>query len=93
MMVSVEIVYSPEKEKPVVFKRVQLKAGATVKDALDAAAWYDNYPETRSFKIGIFSRVVTEKTVLTSGDRIEIYRPLFINPKEARVKRAAGRSP
>jgi putative ubiquitin-RnfH superfamily antitoxin RatB of RatAB toxin-antitoxin module len=61
--------------------RLDLPAGATVHDAL-AAAGID------ARQVGIFGRRVSVDARLSDGDRIEIYRPLTIDPKEARRKRA-----
>ena len=40
-------------------------------------------------KVGIFGKAAALSATLTEGDRIEIYRPLIADPKEARKKRAA----
>lgn len=42
----------------------------------------------RDDRLGIFARKVSPDTVLRDGDRVEIYRPLRVDPKEARRKRA-----
>lgn len=60
---------------------VALPAGATVRDALAAAAM-------KGEAVGIFGKRVTMETKLTDGDRVEIYRPLAMDPKEARRRRA-----
>ena len=39
-------------------------------------------------RIGIFTRKVTPDRVLEEGDRVEIYRPLVLDPMEARRRRA-----
>lgn len=39
-------------------------------------------------KVGIFGKVVELSTPVTPGDRIEIYKPLIIDPKQARRLRA-----
>jgi len=39
-------------------------------------------------KLGIFGKIVPQNTRLKEGDRIEIYRPLIIDPKESRRQRA-----
>lgn len=39
-------------------------------------------------RIGIFGKCVSLDALLSEGDRIEIYRPLMQDPKEARRKRA-----
>jgi putative ubiquitin-RnfH superfamily antitoxin RatB of RatAB toxin-antitoxin module len=39
-------------------------------------------------QLGIFGRVVSQDQILAAGDRVEIYRPLLIDPKESRRQRA-----
>ena len=39
-------------------------------------------------RVGIFSEFVELDAMLHDGDRIEIYRPLFIDPKQRRKLRA-----
>jgi putative ubiquitin-RnfH superfamily antitoxin RatB of RatAB toxin-antitoxin module len=58
-----------------------LPAGATVRDALAAA-------NMKGAVVGIFGRRVELETRLADGDRVEIYRPLAMDPKEARRRRA-----
>jgi len=41
-------------------------------------------------KVGIYSRVVKLDAALLNGDRIEVYRPLKVDPKQARKERAIG---
>ena len=41
--------------------------------------------------IGIFGRVVAPDALLKDGDRVEIYRPLLADPKDARRTRARHR--
>ena len=60
---------------------VRLADGATVRDALAASGFKGN-------QVGIFGKRVTLDTPLANGDRVEIYRPLTMDPKEARRRRA-----
>jgi putative ubiquitin-RnfH superfamily antitoxin RatB of RatAB toxin-antitoxin module len=39
--------------------------------------------------VGIWGKVTAPDTVLSAGDRVEIYRPLTVDPKEARRRRVA----
>ena len=39
--------------------------------------------------MGIYSQAVAADTVLEDHDRVELYRPLLIDPKENRRRRAA----
>ena len=64
-------------------------ATATVDDAIRASGISAQLP--KGFKpaaIGIFGRTVSASDTLHDGDRIELYRPLKIDPKEARRRRA-----
>ena len=40
--------------------------------------------------LGVFGKTVADDYVLQAGERVEIYRPLLIDPKENRRRRAAG---
>lgn len=70
-----------------------LSEGATVEDAIAQSGFREARPEIeiRADRIGIFSRKVALDTRLHDGDRVEIYRPLKLDPKEARRRRARGR--
>jgi len=69
---------------------LRLPAGATVADAIAASGLRHARPdiEIRPDRLGIFSRKATLDTPLREGDRVEIYRPLKMDPKEARRLRA-----
>lgn len=70
---------------------LQVPAGATVNDALRLSRIANEFPELdlAHCALGIFGQVVTADRVLEPGDRVEIYRPLLIDPKEVRRLRAA----
>lgn len=67
-----------------------LPDGATVADAIAQSGIRDAWPdlEIRADRIGIFARKASLDMMLRDGDRVEIYRPLKIDPKEARRLRA-----
>ena len=67
---------------------VELPAGATVADALAAARMAERHPGLDLSQVGIYGRRVSADTALREGDRVEIYRPLAMDPKEARRDRA-----
>jgi len=64
---------------------VELPAGATVRDALAASGLAPNLEKQAC---GIFGKRVALEHPLAEGDRVEIYRALAIDPKEARRRRA-----
>ena len=78
----VEVVYAEPEAAEV--RAVDLPAGATVRDALAACGF-----QLQNHAVGIFGKRVALDQRLVDGDRIEIYRPLAIDPKEARRRRAA----
>ena len=71
---------------------LDLPAGATAGDAIERSAIVSEagIPDENLRHIGIFGRPVDRQTILRDGDRVEIYRPLKIDPKEARRRRASG---
>jgi putative ubiquitin-RnfH superfamily antitoxin RatB of RatAB toxin-antitoxin module len=71
-------------------RRLQLPLGSTAKEAIRRSGVLSQWPEIdlESAKIGIFSRPATLDTVLQTGDRVEIYRPLTLAPVDARRLRA-----
>ena len=85
-MIRVEVVYARRDGTDLV--TVQLPAGATVRDAI-AAAGIATGADPRA--LGIFGKRVRADAPLADGDRVEIYRPLLLDPKERRRQRAARR--
>ena len=75
----VEVVYAQPETAEV--RSVQVPAGATVADAVAASGLQGSV-------FGVFGKQVLPTHPLREGDRVEIYRPLQIDPKEARRRRA-----
>lgn len=71
---------------------LELAAGTTVGEALTAVRRLTpfNQLDLEAVPVGIFGRPVTRDEVLSAGDRVEIYRPLPVDPREARRRRARG---
>ncbi|MEW8028016.1 MAG: RnfH family protein [Candidatus Thiodiazotropha sp.] len=63
----------------------------TARQAIETSGILEMFPEIDldTNKIGIFGKAAKLDTLLAEGDRVEIYRPLIADPKEARKKRAA----
>lgn len=93
-MINVEVVYADECEQALL--KAQLPDNSIVMDAIYASGILDRFPEINlnNQKIGIFGDSVEKTDPLSDGDRVEIYRPLKVDPKEARrqrVKELRGR--
>lgn len=70
---------------------LELAPGATVADALAASEVLRHHPELGPAPaVGIHSRRARPDQLLRDGDRVEVYRPLTLDPKEARRRRAAA---
>lgn len=74
-------------------KALWLPAGATVGAAIEASGIRDAVAELgdAELEVGVFSQVRRPADPLYDGDRVEIYRRLTIDPKEARRVRVAVR--
>jgi putative ubiquitin-RnfH superfamily antitoxin RatB of RatAB toxin-antitoxin module len=72
---------------------VTLPAAATVADAIAASGVLDRRPEVAATPpdVGIWGRACALTQRLEDGDRVELYRPLTVDPKEARRVRAEVR--
>ncbi len=72
--------------------QVLLPMGATVADALAGArAQSTETGVPWDADVGIFGELCDRSAVPRDGDRIEIYRPLKLDPKESRRERARAR--
>lgn len=69
---------------------VELAPGATVGQAVAASGLLSLEPELARapLEVGVWNRSVALETAVRDGDRIEVYRPLTLDPKEARRLRA-----
>lgn len=81
---TVEVVFAAKESQ--VLREVRLAPGATVADAIVAADVATEFPDedVAALTCGIWGRVVDRDRVLTDGDRVELYRPLQLDPREAR---------
>ncbi len=69
---------------------VEMREGATVRDAIiesGVIAHCSNVSLEKN-QVGIFGKLATLDTPVTSGDRVEMYRPLKMSPMEARRLRS-----
>ena len=88
LLLEIEVVYALPTRQSV--KAVRVQVGTTVHQAIQASGIEDNFPQIdlSQDSVGIFSQKVELDHVLNDGDRVEIYRPLQVSPKEARRLRA-----
>ncbi len=66
-----------------------MPSGSTVHDAIAASELLTRRPELRdSIDAGVWGQRCALDRPLADGDRVELYRPLTIDPKEGRRLRA-----
>ncbi|OQW71779.1 MAG: RnfH family protein [Proteobacteria bacterium ST_bin11] len=83
-LIAVEVAYAtPERQLLI---PVSLEANSTVEQAIDASGILQECPEINLSQqmVGIFGLVCNLDKIVSSEDRVEIYRPLRQNPMEAR---------
>lgn len=87
----VEVVYATPEQQDVAV--VEVPPGATAIAAIHASGILQRHPEIdlARQKIGVFGKLARAGTALRDGDRVEIYRALRVDPREARRARASGR--
>lgn len=89
----VEVVFA-ESDKQILLD-VVVEPGTTVAEVIAASGIEQRFDTENldSFPVGIWGRVVDRGHEVQSGDRVEIYRPLVIDPRKARRQLAeAGRT-
>ncbi|MFP4138004.1 MAG: RnfH family protein [Halomonas sp.] len=94
--IDIEVAFALPERQRVIPLRVPL--GTTARQAVALADLPAHFPEVApatfaEADLGLFGRRLREPDVhrLRAGDRVEVYRPLIIDPKVARQARAAAR--
>ena len=84
---SIEVCYALPDGQTLV--AVDLPEGATLQQALDASGILQRYPQIdlSTQKVGVFGKLKPLDAVLADHDRVEIYRPLLVDPKVSRQRR------
>jgi uncharacterized protein len=88
----VEVAYARPDTQAII--TLDLPERSTAEQAIRQSGVMARFPEIdlEKNRIGIFSRPCPLDQALREGDRVEIYRPLIADPKEARRNRAAGKA-
>lgn len=89
-MITIEVAYARPDTQALL--SVQVPLGTTLLEAVARSGIVLQFPEInlQAATLGVFSRIEKKPAsyIVQEGDRIEIYRPLLIDPKEARKARA-----
>ena len=89
---NIEVVYATRERQEIV--PVVVEEGATASDAVRVSGLCERHPglDAGALRVGIFGSEVSGGTLVAHGDRVEIYRPLKVDPKAARRAKARARS-
>jgi putative ubiquitin-RnfH superfamily antitoxin RatB of RatAB toxin-antitoxin module len=87
--INIEVAYAePDRQS---LKALAVDQGTTAISAVEQSGIFDEYEhlkEIEELSLGIFGKKCPNDQVLEAGDRVEIYRPLLVDPKEARRLKA-----
>lgn len=90
--ISIEVAYATKEQQKII--PLEVPEGTTIKEAIQQSGILSLFPEIdlTHQKVGIFSKICELTDLIQAGARIEIYRPLTIDPKEARRNKAKVQS-
>ena len=85
--IHVEVAYCPALGQ-IDLVALTLPAGATLAEALDASGLRQRHAlPAEGLRLGVWGKPREPGQVLRERDRVEVYRPLQVDPKEARRQR------
>ena len=89
LTIEVEVAYALAERQIIV--AMEVPAGTTARDAVRRAGLEKEFPDIDAVQcdIGVFGQRVKSDYVLRAGERVEIYRLLEMDPREARRRLAA----
>jgi uncharacterized protein len=90
-LIEIEVAYAKPEEQVIV--TIKVPQGTTIGEAVIFSGLLERFPEISlsELKAGIFGVSCKPEQIVGQGDRVEIYRPLIHDPKEARRQRALKR--
>ncbi len=97
--IQVEVAYATPEHQLII--AVKVPEGCTALEAVEQSGITERFDTINIYQdpMGIFSQPLNGKVlpepsdyILQAGDRIEIYRPLLIDPKQARLNRAKNKA-
>ena len=86
--VAIEVVFAvPEKQQVI---QLEVPLGTLIRDAVRLSCIESHFPsyDLSALPVGVWMEVKPQAYVVQSGDRIQIYRSLITNAKDARRRRA-----
>ncbi|TVQ43493.1 MAG: RnfH family protein [Gammaproteobacteria bacterium] len=90
-LLTVEVVYATPERQTLI--KLRLPSPVSAREAVLQSGLLARHPEIDldQVPLGIFGEAVAPGQLLADGDRVELYRPLAIDPREARRQLARHR--
>ncbi|MFV2059909.1 MAG: RnfH family protein [Gammaproteobacteria bacterium] len=87
--IKIEVAYALLDKQVILTEKISPET--TIEEAIHLSGVLEQFPEIdlAANKVGVFGKLKKLDSTLLENDRIEIYRPLLVDPKESRRKRAA----
>ena len=87
-LLGIEVAYATPQRQALV--AIEVAPGCTLRQAIERSGILAQFPEIslERCKVGVFGRLRQLDDTVEAGDRVEIYRPLTADPKQARRLRA-----
>lgn len=91
--ITVEVAYATPQQQRIL--SVEVDANSTIQEIIEASGLLTLFPhiDLAKQKIGVFGKQRELTDMVAEGDRIEVYRSLIIDPKEARRAKAKKSRP
>lgn len=88
-LIAVEVAYARKDVQRIVV--VEVAPGTAVRDVLRLSGLVDEFPEIdiATCPLGVFGQPIENSYRVKAGDRVELYRPLERDPRDARRELAA----
>lgn len=85
--IAIRVAYATGEEQVII--ELSVADGTTIQEAIQRSGILNRYPDIdlRRQGVGVFGQARALDYCPRTGDRIEIYRPLVLDPKQARRKR------
>lgn len=89
-LINVQVCYASDAVQ--FLRALRVPAGTTLEQAIAASGVLAEVPgiDLSTMQVGIYAKKKPLDTVLREHDRVEIYRPLIADPKNARRRRKAA---
>lgn len=89
-LINIQVCYASDAVR--FLRSLRVPAGTTLEQAIAASGVLAEVPgiDLTTMQVGIYAKKKPPHTVLREHDRVEIYRPLIADPKNARRRRKAA---